>query len=36
MYISPYVPRRIDKPFFFAIRENTTGTILFMGKVVHL
>ena len=36
MYISPYAPRRIDKPFFFAIRENTTGTILFMGKVVHL
>lgn len=26
----------INKPFIFAIRENTTGAILFMGKVVKL
>jgi serpin B len=23
-----------DRPFFFAIRDDTTGTILFMGSVV--
>ena len=36
MYYSSTVPRRIDRPFFFAIRENTTGAILYMGKVVRL
>ena len=27
---------RMDRPFAFAIRENTTGSILFMGKVVKM
>jgi serine protease inhibitor len=26
----------IDRPFLFAIRERLSGTILFMGKVVHM
>jgi serpin B len=26
----------VDKPFLFAIKENSTGTILFMGKVSEL
>lgn len=26
---------RADRPFFYAIRENATNTILFMGKVVN-
>ena len=33
-------PRTVEltfnKPFVYAIRENTTGAILFMGKVVKL
>lgn len=33
---SAYVPVTFDHPFIFAIRENTTGAILFMGKVVKL
>ncbi len=34
--IAPYTPTlAFDHPFIFAIRENTTGAILFMGKVVQ-
>jgi serine protease inhibitor len=28
-------PMRIDRPFFFVIRENHNDTILFMGKVMN-
>lgn len=34
--IAPYTPTlAFDHPFIFAIRENTTGAILFMGKVMQ-
>ena len=26
---------RIDRPFAFALRENLSGTILFMGVIRH-
>jgi serpin B len=26
---------RVDRPFVFAIRERLSGTIIFIGKVVH-
>jgi serpin B len=29
-------PMIINRPFFFAIHDNQTGTILFMGSVVDL
>ena len=35
--IDPGIPvMAFNKPFIYAIRENTTGAILFMGKVVKL
>lgn len=24
---------KVDRPFFFAIRDNTTGNVLFIGSV---
>ena len=33
---SPVPTIRMDRPFAFAIRENTTGAVLFMGKVVQM
>ena len=27
---------RVDRPFIFVIRERLSGTVLFMGKIVHL
>jgi serine protease inhibitor len=32
----PVTPYIVDRPFIFAIRETTTNTILFMGKVSSL
>ena len=30
-----YFTMRCDRPFLFAIRENSTGTILFAGKIMR-
>ena len=30
---SPIIDYIVNKPFAFAIRENSTGVILFMGKI---
>lgn len=35
-YEPPTYTIRMDRPFAFAIRENTTGAVLFMGKVVQM
>jgi serpin B len=34
-YGSPPPEFIVNKPFFFAIRDELTGTILFMGQVYH-
>lgn len=35
-YTPPTYTIRMDRPFAFAIREKTTGAVLFMGKVVQM
>ena len=35
-YTPPILTIRMDRPFAFAIREKTTGAVLFMGKVVKM
>lgn len=32
---NPPFQMRVDRPFFYAIRENQTGTLLFMGAVAN-
>ena len=34
--MTPMPNLSFDHPFIYAVRENTTGAILFMGKVVKL
>lgn len=31
----PGFTMRVDRPFFFTIREQNTGTLLFMGKIIN-
>lgn len=33
---APIVEMKVNRPFVFAIHENSTGAILFMGKVVRM
>ena len=33
--VEPFVSMTVNRPFLFAIRENKTGSVLFMGKVMN-
>jgi serpin B len=33
--VGPNTVMRVDRPFIFAIRENNSGTVLFIGKIVE-
>jgi serine protease inhibitor len=30
-----YIPFIVNKPFIFAIRETTTNTVIFLGKILN-
>ncbi|HEY5487180.1 MAG TPA: serpin family protein [Candidatus Limnocylindrales bacterium] len=33
MDLKPHVQFHVNKPFLYFIRERTTGTVLFMGRI---